>query len=166
MYIFYFLFISLAFSYNLYVFVCLLCCVCLLVVFYGLVLVGNVCFVCFGQSVFFILCLSVCVCHLSFCVILMLAIFNILNNNNNNNVNSNIYTCLYYSLFLKELFLDDSFLYIFKSLYIVNKVISATCVAAKHVFFLINQNNNNNNASEVAKRVPTSLSVKICRSLL
>ena len=73
--------------------------------FYGLVLVGDVCFVSFGQSVFFILCLSVCVCHFSFCVILMLAIFNILNNNkknNNNNVNYNIYTCLYYSLFLKD----------------------------------------------------------------
>ena len=52
------------------VFVCLLCFVCLLVVvFYGLVLVGDVClsvlFV-LVNSVVFILCLSVCVCHFSF----------------------------------------------------------------------------------------------------
>ena len=48
----------------------------------------------------------------------MLGIFNI-HNNNNNNVNSNIYTCLYYSLFLKELFLDDSFFYIFITIFIL-----------------------------------------------
>ena len=77
--------------------------------------------ICFYRSVF---------------AIFLFVILNILNNNNNN-VNSNIYVCLYYSLFLKELFLDDSFfcVYVYNSFYIVNKVISATCVAANHVFF-------------------------------
>ena len=91
MYIFYFLFISLAFSCNLYVvFVCLLCFVCLLVVvFYGLVLVGDVCLsvlLLFWSICCFLFCVyrSVFAIFL-FVVILMLAIFNILNNNNNNN---------------------------------------------------------------------------------
>ena len=86
-------------------------------IYFNYVFVWFVLFVLVNLS--FLFCVYRSVCHFSVCITLMLAIFNIHNNNNNNNnVNYNIYICLYYSLFIKELFLDDSF-YLFVTVFVL-----------------------------------------------